>query len=199
MSGGGGEVAGVRVIHIHAAQRAARPLHVRRWMARARLVETASCRTPRARPSPPPTADIFSCAFYIAARGFTSEAARLLPTCRELGEDEGEESLLRGLIAGEMKVERGGGVVGRPRLHAAARVGSAGRVAALVRVGARVGAVNEGGADGADGGGGARSGGGGARAAGYGGCGCSVCGCTDRIGQGGRRPQRLLARVQKRL
>ena len=70
--------------------------------------------------------------FYVAANGYAAEAAGLVPTCRELARDGGDESLLRALLVAEAKAARAGHPVGCPRVLAAARVGELPRLLALV-------------------------------------------------------------------
>ena len=84
---------------------------------------------------PPDPQGMLTTGFYVAANGYGAECGGLLGTCIELGHDEGEESVLRGVMTWERKAAGRGERV-RPRLCHAAMVGDVARVQRLVRAGA---------------------------------------------------------------
>lgn len=57
-------------------------------------------------------------AFYVAANGFSADAMHLIPSCRELAYDVGDESLLQCLATREQALARRANPVKRPRLLA---------------------------------------------------------------------------------
>lgn len=83
-------------------------------------------------------ASLRSCAFYVAANGYSAEATALVPTCSELARDGGDESLLRALLVHDSRAPGPGLVAMRPRIIAAARAGSFDRVMELIDAGADV-------------------------------------------------------------
>ena len=106
-----------------------------------RLADATLARARSGPPRPDPQGLLLT-AFYVAANGFGAECGGLLGTCIELGHDEGEESVLRGVMTWERKAAGRGERV-RPRLCHAALVGDVSRLQRLVRAGAWLMGVDE--------------------------------------------------------